>query len=234
MNLPLQLPLSVQVRDSLSFDNYYAGCNAALIKMLSCKQSSSDKSESFFYIYGREGVGKSHLLLSACNQADTFQQRSIYLPMSELVHNPSRILEGIDSLDLVCIDDIQCIAGLKRWEEAIFNLFNQLRDSQKRLIIAASAAPRQIDIELPDLVSRLSWGIVFSIQALSDEEKVSALQHRAHLRGMDLSEDVARYILHRSSRNMNRLFNVLKRLDGASLRAKRKLSIPFVKEVMNW
>ncbi len=235
MSFSLQLPLSVQVRDDVTFDGFYGGRNTSLLNMLDVERiSKHDELEPFIYMYGDHGVGKSHLLQSACQQASKLCQSSIYLPMNELVHSHPRMLEGMSSLDLICIDDMNAIAGIYRWEEAIFDLFNQLRDSNKRLLVASSKAPRNLDIQLLDLVSRLSWGVVFSIYTLTDDEKIHALKMRAHLRGMDLTDDVARFIIHRNSRDMSKLFSVLARLDGASLRAKRKLSIPFVKEVMNW
>ncbi len=87
------------------------------------------------------------------------------------------------------------VAGIPEWEEALFDLFNRLRDAKTRLLVAADKPPKNLDIVLPDLVSRLSWGLVFQVQPLNDNDKVLALQLRAHLRGLDMSEEVARYIL---------------------------------------
>lgn len=235
MSLPLQLPLNVQLRDEATFANYYVGRNETLVNMLDvARYPAGVTPEPFIYFYGATGVGCSHLLQAACHQADAMGQRSIYLPMSELAYYPLRVLEGIETLQLVCIDDISAIAGNPVWEEAFFHLFNRLREKGNRLLVAAEVAPRQLNICLPDLVSRMSWGVVFHVQTLSDQEKMQALRLRAHLRGMDMTDDVARYILHRGSRDMQYLFETLERLDGATLRAKRKLSVPFVKQVMAW
>ena len=190
--------------------------------------------EPFLYFYGPSGSGCSHLLQAACHQSARLGLRSAYFPMDEMVDYPPRMLEGFDALDLICLDNIEEIAGHRLWEEAIFNLFNELRERGKRLLVAGHCPPRQLPLQLPDLVSRLSWGLVFQVQPLDDQEKIMALRLRAHLRGLELSDDVARFILNRSPRNMQSLFHVLSSLDGASLRAKRRLSIPFVKEVMDW
>ncbi|MGI9275963.1 MAG: DnaA regulatory inactivator Hda [Endozoicomonas sp.] len=235
MSLPVQLPLSVQLRDDATFANYFSGQNAALINLLDMdRQVPGMDIEQFIFLYGSTGVGCSHLLQAACHQVDSRQGRSIYLPMEELIHYPSKLLEGMERLQLVCIDDVGAAAGIAEWEEALFDLFNRLRDSQTRLLVAADCPPKALKIQLPDLVSRLSWGLVFQVQPLTDQEKVAALQLRAHLRGLDMSEDVARYIIYRSNRDMGHLFKVLQKLDSASLRAKRKLTIPFVKQVMSW
>ncbi len=235
MSQPLQLPLSVQLRDDATFANYFSGPNYSLVNMLDLEKCSDEVTpESFFYLYGTSGAGCSHLLQAACHQSDRLGFRSAYLPMDEMVDYSPRILEGYDAMDLICLDNIEAIAGDRQWEEAIFNLFNSLRDSGKRLLVAAHCPPRQLPLELPDLVSRLSWGLVFQVMPLSDQDKLMSLRLRAHLRGLDLTEDVARFILNRSPRTMQDLFKVLSCLDGESLRAKRKLSIPFVKEVMGW
>ncbi len=235
MSVPVQLPLSVQIRDDATFANYFSGENAALTNMLDLeKQVPGIEQEQFIYLYGGNGVGCSHLLQAACHQVDSQHGRSIYLPMRELVHYPSQLLEGMERLQLVCIDEINQIAGIPEWEEAIFDLFNRLRESKTRLLVAAQCPPKALNVELPDLVSRLSWGLVFQVQPLNDKDKVAALQLRAHFRGLDIGEDVARYIIYRSNRDMGHLFKMLQKLDSASLRAKRKLTIPFVKQVMNW
>lgn len=232
---PVQLPLSVQIRDDATFENFFSGDNAALVNMLDMDQQVGGvDSEQFIYLYGVPGVGCSHLLQAACHQVDRRKGRSIYLPMKELVHYPSKLLEGMERLQLVCVDDVSAVAGIPEWEEGLFDLFNRLRDSRTRLLVAADCPPKRLAILLADLVSRLSWGLVFQVQPLSDRDKVSALQLRAHLRGLDLNEDVARYIIYRSNRDMGHLFKMLQKLDSASLRAKRKLTIPFVKQVMNW
>lgn len=235
MSLPVQLPLSVQLRDDATFANYFGGSNDALVNLLDInKKLPGMDVEQFIFMYGHKGVGCSHLLQAACHQVDRQAGRSIYLPMSELVYYSPQLLEGMERLQLVCIDDIGEVAGYPEWEEGLFDLFNRLRDARTRLLVAADKPPKSLGIQLPDLVSRLSWGLVFQVHPLNDQDKVSALQLRAHLRGLEMGEDVARYIIYRSSREMGNLFQILHKLDGASLRAKRKLTIPFVKQVMGW
>ena len=235
MSLPLQLPLGVQLRDDATFANFYSGQNETLVKLLSIDSTELDvEPEQFIFIYGSSGVGCSHLLQAACHQVDRLGGRSIYLPMKELVSYPPNLLEGIERLQLVCLDDVGEVAGVDDWEEALFDLFNRLRDSQTRLLVAADNPPKSLDIQLQDLVSRLSWGMVFQVHPLNDSDKLSALKLRARFRGFDLSDDVARFIIHRGSRDMGQLFAMLQKLDSASLRAKRKLTIPFVKDVMGW
>jgi DnaA family protein len=127
---------------------------------------------------------------------------------------------------------VHVIAGHAQWEEALFHLYNRVYDAGGRMILAANDLPKQIHIGLPDLASRLSWGIVFQLHALDDAEKVAVLIMRAHRRGMNLSDEVAKYILTHCPRHMGTLLAALDALDNASLAAQRRLTIPFVKEVL--
>ncbi|WP_136064010.1 DnaA regulatory inactivator Hda [Modicisalibacter radicis] len=229
---PAQLPLGVGLRDDATFGNFLPGDNAALVAKL--RAQLDDDGEAFIYLWGAPGSGRSHLLQAACHEASARDRRALYLPLDDLGHFPPHMLEEIERLDLVVIDDLDTVVGRKRWEEGLFHGFNRLRDAGKRLVIAASAAPRQLDIQLPDLASRLSWGMTFHLQRLDDVQRFEALQLRARSRGMQLPDEVARYILHRGPRQLNELFATLERLDRASLSAQRKLTIPFVKQALGW
>ena len=239
---PKQLALNVQLRDEATFLNFYNGPNLTLVNVLKGdyfnKQLSpypeKNQEEQFIFIYGEPGVGCTHLLKAVNSAILDSQRRSIYLSMEELIHVPSYVFEDMENFHTVCIDDIGLIAGIPEWELAFFNLFNKLRDAGIRLIVAAENAPRQLGIQLKDLYSRLTWGVVFQVQPLSDCDKVNALTMRADSRGLSLSSDVAQYILHRSSRDMSQLYALLYRLDAASLVNQRRLTIPFVKQIMNW
>ncbi|WFF43163.1 DnaA regulatory inactivator Hda [Salinicola endophyticus] len=229
---PSQLPLGVGLRDDATFANYFPGDNAPLVAHLASQRESAG--EPFLYLWGGSGVGCSHLLQAACHAADAGGQRALYLPLDALGHFPPDILEEPERLDLLAIDDLQLVVGRKRWEEALFHGFNRLRDAGKRLVIAADRSPRQLDIKLPDLASRMTWGMVFHVQPLNDAQRLGALQLRARVRGMQLPDEVARYILHRGPRQLDQLSEILARLDRASLSAKRKLTIPFVKQALEW
>jgi len=230
---PAQLPLGVGLRDDATFGNYYPGAyNAPLVEQLT-RQLSPD-GEPYLYLWGASGTGRSHLLQAACHQASDQDVRALYLPLADLGHFPPLMLEDIERLDLVAIDDLECVVGRKRWEEGLFHAFNRLRDAGKRLVIASNASPRQLPVLLPDLASRLTWGMTFHVQPLDDDGRRAALRLRAEARGMELPDDVARYILHRGPRQLSELCRSLDTLDRASLSAQRKLTIPFVKQALNW
>lgn len=227
-----QLSLSIGLRDDATFANFYPGDNVYLLDAL--RALIEGQGESFHYVYGSQDSGKSHLLQALCHQADGAGLRSVYLPLDELALLSPDLLEGLESLDLVCIDDLNLVAGRAKWETALFHCFNRLRDAGKILVISADAPPAKLGVKLPDLSSRLAWGITSALHKLDDEQKIAAFKLRAHERGLELTDEVARYILHRSPRTLRELFDMLSVLDHASLMAQRKLTIPFVKETLRW
>lgn len=224
-----QLTLGVSLKDDATFANFYSGKNQQLI--LEIKQMAAGLGENFIYIYA-QGEGCSHLLQAACHEANRQGLRSVYIPLNEVIHLSPSLLDALETLDLVCIDDLQQLSGKKEWEEAFFYLFNRMRDAGKKLIVSGCSAPKSLGLTLPDVVSRLISGMVFSIQSLTEEEKIFVLKNRASKRGMILSEEVCRFILKNCSRTMKNLFVVLDTLDKTSLAAQRKLTIPFVKDAL--
>jgi DnaA family protein len=156
----------------------------------------------------------------------------VYLPMQELLELQPAVFDGMETMNPVCIDDVQLLAGKKEWEEALFHLFNRVRDQGGRMIVSATAPPNQLRIQLPDLVTRLGWGTVYQVKPLNDEGKKVALQQRAKNRGLQFPDEVVEYVLRRSLRDMNSLFELLDKLDVASLIEQRKLTIPFVKQYL--
>jgi len=135
-------------------------------------------------------------------------------------------------MSLVCLDDVQALTGHDEQEEALFHLYNRIRESGGRLLVAANASPAGLAPRLPDLRSRLLWGPVFHLHRLDDAGRLAALQLRADRRGFQLNNDVGTYLLHRHPRDMAKLFELLEQLDHASLTAQRRLTIPFVRSLL--
>ena len=137
----------------------------------------------------------------------------VYLPLSRREQFSVEMLEGLEHMGLLCIDDLDAIAGDAEWEEAIFHLYNRVRDAEARLIVAANNHPTALAVQLPDLQSRLVWGLVFKLQSLDDKPLTAALQLRARARGLELPGEVVAYLLRRCALDMNSLFDLLEKLD---------------------
>lgn len=226
-----QLPLAVQLRDDATLDNFLAPpAVQPLIAALS-RQAEPD-GEAMIFLHGAAGSGKSHLLQASCHLAGA---GALYLPLAELGdYAPEEVLQGVAALKLVCIDDVHIVLGNADWELALFNLYNRAGQQNCRLLLAGNAAPRALAVDLPDLRSRLSWGIVFQLAQADDDAKAGILRFRAARRGLSLSEETASYIVTRAPRAMDQLLDLLAILDQASLAEQRALSIPFVKQALGW
>ena len=230
---PTQLSLGMRLRDDATFVNYYPGANAVTLGYVEHACEVEDQwMDGVLYIWGASGVGRSHLLQAACLRVEERGGRALYLPLADLAEHGPQLLDNVEFCDLVCLDDIQAVLGQAHWEEALFHAFNRMRDAGKQLLIAADASPRKLPIKLADLQSRLSLALVFQLHELSDDDKLRALQLRASRRGLQLPDDVGRFLLARSVRSMTVLFDTLEQLDTASLQAQRKLTIPFLKEAL--
>lgn len=219
----IQLPLNLNLRDDAIFDNFFIGSNTYLIATL--KNFILNPSGQFIFCYGAEGVGKTHLLQACCHEKKEFFYLSL-LNYSEL--SPA-IFESLEFQSGICIDDVDAIVGNHQWEEALFHFYNRARDNHASLLVSAKSLPHQLNYALPDLQSRLIWGLSIEIHCLTDEEKIQALQMRAKIRGFDLSSEVGRYLISHYSRTMHDLFFILEQLDQSSLIAKRRITIPFIK-----
>jgi DnaA family protein len=226
-----QLPLQVRLRDEATLANFLA--TVAMKPVLGALRAQATGSgDAVIYLHGPRGSGKSHLLQASCHLAGRDAQ---YLPLAELAGYPARdVLQGMESLQLVCLDDLHAVLGREDWELALFNLYNGARERGCRLLLAAEAAPRALALDLEDLRSRLAWGGVFQLTAANDEQKAAILVFRAAQRGIALGPEVANYIVARASRDMEALLALLDDLDHASLVEKRPLSIPFTKRVLGW
>jgi DnaA-homolog protein len=226
-----QLTLGLSLSDEATFANFYAGKNEETV--LEISKTASGSGERIIYLCGARGQGRSHLLQAACHKAHQHQLRSVYLSFEQRGQLTPDVLQGLEALSLVCLDDVHLIAGLPQWEEALFHLFNRLMDAGGRIILSANELPKALPFALQDLVSRLTWGIVFQLHPLADEEKLYVLKMRAERRGMDLPDEVGRFILTHCPRHMGTLLAAFDALDKTSLTLKRRLTIPFVKEVLD-
>lgn len=156
-----------------------------------------------------------------------------YLDLQDVQQSSPSILENLETYSLICIDGVEVIAGDSSWEEKLFHLYNRAIEKKSLLLFASRKPINSLDIIMPDLTSRLNWGGVFQLKALTDDEKKRVLFIRAKELGLELPSLVIEYILKRYTRDMHKLCELLHQLDRASLSTQRKLTIPFVKEVLS-
>lgn len=227
----MQLPLAIQLNECASFDNFVYPDEPFLLDSL--KRFATGQGEQVIYIWGVTTSGKSHLLQAVCQLAARHHESVTYLPLSELIHYSPDTLEGMDGFAIICIDDLQLVKDQDDWQQAIFSLFNHVKEKGGSILFSATASPKGLGLSLNDLISRLEWGPVFNLQSIKDEQKVEAIKLRAQQRGLELEVDTAKYMLNRFPRNLDALFEMLDKLDTESLIKQRRITIPFIREVFN-
>ena len=211
-----QLALPVQLRDSASFDTFYAGPNHSAVEAL--RGGSADA-----LICGAPASGKSHLL-----QAAARVHRAAYLPLAQLREAGAEILAGYDQAPGICLDDIDAVSADRGWSLALLRLLDAQRARGTRICIAATQAPERMDVALPDLRTRLTACALFGLKPLSDDDRAQLLRERALARGLELADDATRWLLAHLPRDAGSLIEALEQLDRASLREQRRLTLPFV------
>jgi DnaA family protein len=226
--MAIQLPLGIGLRDESTFENFVAIGNEQLVDTL-INHAGEDK---IVYLWGGNSVGKTHLLQAWCKRHAENGLSVAFLPLLQYQELAPDICEGLENLDAVCIDDIQAVAGISEWEEALFHLYNRMRDAAKLIIISANAAPLALGLKLADLVSRLNAALILHVTGLDDQGKMEVLKLRALARGLELSDEAAQFLIRHYPRDMSILLATLDKLDHASLAAQRRLTIPFIKQVM--
>jgi DnaA family protein len=227
-----QLSLSVGLNDEATFDSFYTS-DANKLTLNTLSGGLREETDSMIYLYGGISSGRSHLLQAGCREADALNMSVVYLPLADMqLYNPSEVFEGLESQQVLCLDDIDVIAGNDLWEREVFNLYNRVLAVGGYVVMSANCAPKALALKLPDLQSRLAQFLVLKIQPLTDDAKQAALQLRAKIRGMQLDDEVVAYMLRHGKRDMTYLIECLDKLDKASLNQQRRITIPFAKQVL--
>lgn len=211
--------------------SYLPGENRTILLLLNT--IANKESTHSLYLWGSSGTGKTHLLQAVCKQANELNLHVAYIPLKQHKDISPEILHDLGELDLVCIDDLECISGQIEWQQGLTWLYNELRDNHNSLIISADISATNIALEVDDLKSRLSWDQVYQIKSPTDELKIEILKQKAEARSFELSDDVIEFLIRRVDRNLGSLIKILDEIDHASLAAKRKVTVPFVKELIS-
>ena len=226
-----QLALPLSLHDRGVFESFWPADNEALVAYLTNLADAAPQAvaSAGCWLWGGAATGKTHLLHAVCERLG---DDSVFLPLEHFADSGPGILEGLASRRSVCLDNIDAVAGVEDFELALFALLNQIADRQVMLVVSAKAAPRDCGFQLADLRSRLSRLPVFRVEPLDEGGRIQALRLRAGQRGLELPDDTARFLLNRSRRDMASLYRLLDKLDTEALIAQRRLTIPFVREVL--
>ena len=223
-----QLPLGVRLRERSTFEAFLAGANVEAVTRL---RALAHAGRGVVWIWGASGSGRSHLLQAACAAAEP-GRRSAYLPLAAMRDAGPGLLAAAGALDLLCLDDLDAVTADPEFARALFTLWRDFEERGAALVVAARAAPQALGWALPDIASRFSAAEVFQLRPLDEEDQAAALRLRASLRGIDLPEEVARYLQRRYPRDMPTLAALLDRIDTAALSAQRRITLPFIRGIL--
>lgn len=226
----MQIPLPFKAAERAAFDSFHGNGNEDLVRQL--HKIAAGESIRNVYIWGDTGTGKSHLLHATCNEASDCARTAALVPLSQSRELSPSMLENLEQLDLVCLDDLDRIASAPAWELAVFGLFNRMRELGTPIVMTCRLGPRGAPVELPDLASRLAWDLVYRVAPLDEASLLQALRQRGAMRGMEVPDEVLHYLSRRVPRDVHTLFQWLDKMDEASLSAKKKLTVPFVRKLL--
>jgi DnaA-homolog protein len=225
-----QLPLGVRLPDRAVFASYLPARNVEALEH--ARRVAAGEFAGLTWLCGPPGVGKTHLLQAICSAASE-RLRAGYVPLTEFAARGIEVLEGLQQLQCLCIDDLDAVLGRLEWERAIFALLRELQEAGGGLVLAARAPPALLRWALPDLASRCAAGAVLQLRALDESEQQEALRMRARARGLELPEETLQWLQRRFPRDMRSLYALLDTLDEAALAAQRRITIPFIREVLS-
>lgn len=218
-----QLPLGVRWRSDATFESFSTGFNTELVTALRAAAPAP------LWLWGATGSGKTHLLQAVCAATG---EVAAYFPLDRRLALPPEALAGFEACRVLCLDDVDAVAGDLAWERTLFRLFNEAAELGTRLIFAAHAAPRGFDWGLDDWRSRAASCVVYQVRDLDEAGRVEALRLRAAQRGLQLPHETSEYLLRRMPRDLTSLYHVLDHLDEASLSAQRRLTVPFIRDAL--
>ncbi|MDT8407779.1 MAG: DnaA regulatory inactivator Hda [Methylococcales bacterium] len=224
-----QLAVQFEYRSGNTFADYFPGDNQAATAHL--QQAATGAGERHLHLYGGPALGKTHLLQACAQSAQDLGRTALYIPLKH-PNLSLDLLEGLEHFELVLLDDIDAVVKQTGWEYALFNLYNRMYQAQHQLILSSRLSPKQLPVELPDLHTRLNWGLTLALSPLSDADMIAALQRKTLNMGCLLKPEAAQYLLSHYGREPWQLWRLLEKLDQAALSAKRKLTIPFIKEIL--
>lgn len=222
-----QIPLPLQPPRSDRFEGFVAGPNQAVVDAL---RSLDSKSGDSLFLLGPSASGKTHLLNALCVERQEQGQSAWYIGLENLEKQAAAGLQGLQGT--VCVDGLHAIVGDVEWEEALFHCFNEVRAGGGQVVVSSKLALSALEFALPDLASRMAWGIRCTLKPLNEAERLEVLQVHARQLELELPEEVEQFLMRRINRDLGSLVGVLGKLQERALAEKRRVTVPLARQVL--
>ncbi len=224
-----QLPLALRWPAHQRLDSFVLGDNAAGIDIL--RHAASGAEIERVFLAGSAGSGKTHLLIGVCAEAVARQRTAQYLDLSHVAGPPAATIRRLGGSEVLAIDNLNAIVGVAEAEHALFDLYNRCRAEGTTLLFAASELPGALNLDLPDLVSRLSACTQWQIRPLDEPARRDIIRSLGARRGLEIDEAVLDWLFTRKARDLGSLVDLLDQIDRAALAAQRRVTVPFLRQL---
>jgi chromosomal replication initiator protein len=234
----------LKLHPDYTFDNFVVGPSNRLAHA-SCVAVSQSPGNTYnpLFLYGNSGLGKTHLLHAICCEAGQKIDEAVIqlLSCEDFVNRFIRAIEkgnlaGFQSqfrtVDTLVIDDIQFLREREQSQEEFFHTFNALYNNGKQIILSADSPPGKIPSLEERLISRFNWGLVARIDPPSYETRVAIVQKKAHLRGLNISDEIAEYIARKVHANIRELEGALTSLYAVATTTGKKITLELAKRAL--
>ena len=228
MSVP-QLPLALRYPPDQRLENFIAGPPGAIAQLQALADTDA---ADWLYLAGASGTGKTHLAIALCATAEQAGRRPGYLPLVSARGRLRDALEALEGNDVVALDGLEAIAGDRDDEVALFDFHNRARSAGLNVLYTAREVPDALALVLPDLRSRLSQNARIVLQPLDDAARAEVMRDRARRRGLVLEDAAIDWMLSHTDRSLTSLVALLDRLDRESLAAQRRVTVPFVRSLI--
>jgi len=224
-----QLPLALRYPRDQRLETFIGAPDGALAQLRAIAVGAS---QDWVYLEGAAGTGKTHQALAMCSSAQQAGRLPTYVPLAAVAGRVAAALDGLEQRDLITLDGLDAVVGSREDEVAVFDFHNRARQAGATVVYTAQHAPGELGLLLPDLRSRLSQCVRVVLQPLDEEGRAAVLRERALQHGLSMDEAAIEWLLTHTGRELGGLITLLDWLDRESLAAKRRITVPFLRQVL--
>ncbi len=195
-----------------------------------------------FFVYGKTGLGKTHLLQALGNEIKNKKNKKIkYIPAQKFI---SGIISGIRNrnieefkkqykdIDVLIIDDIQFLSGKEKTQEEFFHTFNELYEKNKQIVLSSDRPPKAINALTDRLRSRFEGGMIADINYPDTETRVAILKSKAEEKNFYISNDICEYIAENVQKNIREMEGILNKLIMYQNVSKKTIDLETTKKML--
>ena len=229
---PDQLSLNIKLDDTVSLDRFIeCDSNRDCLNFLK-STLREDSISNLFYIWGREGVGKSYIMQALNREFINQNKRTFHLSLTDRKVSSHKILQHLEALDVILIENIDNLPKSEEWETQIFSLINSALTSKIKIYLSSRIVSKDLEIDLKDLHSRLAYFTAIEVPEITNEEKLDAISQSSARKGIDLDTKTKEFIINNTSRSLSDLLQLLSDLDDFSLEKKKKVNPYLIRQLL--